>query len=65
MSDFGGEPEDVRVQLAAAAFVAGLLQLEAAVSEQLRRDGTLPSRRRLEALLDETDRFVRAGLEAP
>jgi len=60
--DLERPPEDLDVQLAASATVAGLLRVEALVSEHLRDEKSLPSRERLDEMFDRIGEFVESGL---
>jgi AcrR family transcriptional regulator len=63
-SDLGTSPADLRVQLAASGAIAGLLHVEALVTEHVRSKGQLPPPRLLEEVFDRVDSFVRAGISS-
>ena len=62
--DFDKPADDLSVDLAASAIAAGLLHLEARVSDEVRSTGHVPPPQSLLEILDRVDLFVSSGVEA-
>lgn len=60
-ADLEVEPDDLRAELSAAAVVTGMLRLERLAVEELREGREPPSRKRLDEVFDEVERFLNAG----
>lgn len=63
-ADLGAPVDDLRVQLAAAAVTAGLMQAEALVGEHVAAHRSLPPPAAVATILDQVERFIASGVAA-